>query len=103
MRRRLEVVESATEINGVQFGTPKSNQSRRSRVAPFLVDALAPHIAGRGPDDLVFPAQGGGVLRLMNLRRRVFDTAAAAAGLEGLTPHALRIRRQLWRSPRVRR
>jgi integrase len=38
----------------------------------------------------VYPAPNGGVLRLMNFRRRCFDPAARAAGLDGLTPHELR-------------
>jgi integrase len=55
-----------------------------------MVDELAQLLAGRDPDDLVFTAPDGGVLRLHNLRRRVFAPAAARAGLAGLTPHELR-------------
>jgi integrase len=43
-----------------------------------------------GPDDLVFTAPGGGVLRNTNVRPRIFDPAAERAGLVGLTPHELR-------------
>ena len=42
------------------------------------------------PEDLVFTAPRGGVLRNTNFRPRFFDRAARAAGLEGLTPHELR-------------
>ncbi len=49
-----------------------------------------PQVAGRDPDDLVFVGARGGVLRNLNFRRDVFDDAATAAGLDGLTPHELR-------------
>jgi integrase len=47
-------------------------------------------LAGKAPDDLVFTAPEGGLLRLTNFRRRHFDQAAQSVGLEGLTPHELR-------------
>jgi integrase len=91
MRRRLEVAESVTEVNGLAvFGTPKTHQRRSVPVPRFLVDDLTLLTAGRGPDELLFTAPKGGVLRLMGFRRRVFDPAANAAGLPGLTPHELR-------------
>jgi integrase len=42
------------------------------------------------PDELLFTGPGGGMLRVGNFRRRVFDEAARQVGLEGLTPHDLR-------------
>ena len=72
------------------FGTPKSHQQRSVPIPRFLTDDLAVLLAGRGPEDLVFTAPEGGVLRLMGFRRRVFDRAAMAVGLPGLTPHELR-------------
>ena len=51
---------------------------------------LTGQLTGLGPDDLVFPSQAGTPLRVQNFRRRHFDRAAAAAGLEGLVPHELR-------------
>ena len=56
----------------------------------FLVDDLAERLAGKSPDDLVFTAPEGGVMALMNWRRRGFDPAVKAAGLGKLTPHELR-------------
>ena len=47
-------------------------------------------VCGKSPEDLVFTAPGGGVLRNTNFRPQFFDRAARAAGLEGLTPHELR-------------
>lgn len=91
LRRRLEVAESVTEVEGhLVFDTPKSHQCRSVPIPRFLADALAQHLAGKGPDDLVFTARGGGVLRNNNFRRDVFDQAAIDAGLPGLTPHELR-------------
>ena len=90
MRRRIEVAESVTEVAGrAVWGTPKSHAARSVPVLRSLVDALAEHIAGKGPDDFVFVAPKGGALLLRNFRRAVFDKATLAAGLEGVTPHDL--------------
>lgn len=91
LRRRIEVAESVTEVNGrLESGAPKTHQRRAVPIPRFLVDELAAHVAGKAPDDFVFTSGRGGQLRLMNFRRRTFDVAAAAAGLDGLTPHELR-------------
>ncbi|MEJ7707703.1 MAG: tyrosine-type recombinase/integrase [Nocardioidaceae bacterium] len=91
LRRRMEIAESVTEVNRrAVFGTPKSNLSRSVPVPRSLTDELAQRRAGKGPDDFVFTAPEGGVLLLRNFRRRAFDPAVRAAGLDGLTPHELR-------------
>ena len=91
MRRRLDIAESVTEVNGeATFGDPKTHQRRSVPLPRFLLDQVTALVAGKGPHDLVFTAREGGVLRLMNFRRRSFDPAARAAGLAGLTPHELR-------------
>jgi integrase len=91
LRRRFDVSESVTEVRGhLTWGTPKSGQGRSVPVPRILVDPLVEHLAGRGPDELVFRSARGGVLRNLNFRRDVFDDAATAAGLPGLTPHELR-------------
>jgi integrase len=91
LRRRMEIAESVTEVNGrAVFGTPKSNLPRSVPIPRSLADDLAQLMAGKGADDFLFTAPGGGVLLLRNFRRRVFDPAAGAAGLDGLTPHELR-------------
>jgi integrase len=90
-RRRLEVAESVTEVRGqLVWGSPKSHQRRSVAIPQFLADELRQHVAGKAADDLVFATQRGRVLRNRNFRRDHFDHAAAAAGLDGLTPHELR-------------
>ena len=92
LRRRLFVAEAATEIDGgkIVWGTPKSHEARSVPLPRFLADELAPHLAGRGGDDLVFTAPRGGVLRNRTARRAWFDRAAVEVGESGLTPHELR-------------
>jgi integrase len=90
-RRRIEVVDAITEVHGrVVVGTTKTHQRRSVPIPRFLADELANHIVGRKPDDLLFTAPEGGVLRNTNFRPRFFDPAAEKAGLPGLTPHELR-------------
>lgn len=91
MKRRIEVVHTAVELNGqMTYGTPKTHQRRSVPVPRSLVDALAEHVAGKDPDDLVFTTPRGDVMRNHNFRSRVFAPAAAFIGLPGLTPHDLR-------------
>ena len=91
MKRRIEVVHTAVELNGeMTYGTPKTHQRRSVPVPRSLVDALAQHVAGRGPDDLVFTTARGEVMRNHNFRSRVFKPAAEFIGVPGLTPHDLR-------------
>ncbi len=91
LRRRATITEAVTEVRGrAVFSTPKNHQSRQVAIPNFLIDDLAAHLAGRAPEDFVFSAPRGGVLRLRNFRRQGFEPAAAQAGLPGLTPHALR-------------
>jgi integrase len=90
-RRRLTIAESATEVAGrMVFGAPKSGASRSVPFPPSLAGELEAACAGKAPEELVFTAPEGGVLWLRNWRRRVFEPAAAAAGVDGLTPHGLR-------------
>lgn len=91
LRRRLRIEESVTEVNGrLEWGTPKDHQ-RRSVPYPAFLDAyIAARMAGKGPDDPLFPSARGDVLRVRNIRRGWFDGAAVAAGVSGLTPHELR-------------
>jgi integrase len=91
LRGRVEIVEAVVDVNGaMNFGTPKSHESRFVSIPRFLRDDLALQVAGKAPDDLVFTSPGGLVLRVQNWRRRCFDQAAAEVGLDGLVPHELR-------------
>jgi integrase len=92
MRRRLEINEAVTEINGgrLVWGTPKSHERRSVPIPRFLADDLAAHLAGREPRDLVFTTPTGQPLRNRNARRAWFDRAVTAIGEPDLTPHGLR-------------
>lgn len=93
LRRRIVVAEAVTEVDGagMVWGTPKSHQSRSVPVPRFLAEELAAHVAGCGPDELVFAGvRSGEVLRSNVFRRGSFDRAAAEIGLPGLVPHELR-------------
>jgi len=91
VKRRIEVVHTAVELNGeMSYGTQKTHQRRSVPVPRSLVDALARHIADKRPDDLVFTTPRGDVMRNHNFRSRVFVPAAQQSGLPGLTPHDLR-------------
>jgi integrase len=91
LRRRMNIEQSVTEVNGrAVFGTPKSNLSRSVPIPHSLASDLAAAMVGKGADDFVFTAPEGGVLLLRNFRRRAFNPACRAAGLDGLTPHELR-------------
>lgn len=92
MRRRLNIAEAMVEVNRgrIEWGTPKSHESRSVPLPRFLVDELATHLAGKSPQSLVFTSPTGAPLRNRNARRDWFDAAAAQAGAPGLTPHELR-------------
>lgn len=91
LRRRLSVVRAVAEVGGrFVVGAPKAHHHRSVPIPAFLADELASEFAGRGADDLAFPAPKGGMLRNLTFRRGWFDQAAAEIGLAGLTPHELR-------------
>jgi integrase len=72
MRRRAEIVHTAIELDGeMTYGTPKTHQRRSVPTPRTLVDALAEHVGGMAPDDLVFTSPRGEVMRNHNFRSRV--------------------------------
>jgi len=90
-RRRLSIDEATAEVGDkVIFGTPKTHTCRVVPFPAFLAGPLTELIAGRGPDELLFTAPGGGVLRNTNFRSRVFEHAKADLGLGALRIHDLR-------------
>jgi integrase len=92
MRRRASVVETYVVVDGhVVASDPKNHERREVPVPRFLVDELAAHVAGKPADALVFGGEKAGApMRSRTFQRAVLDEAAAAVGLDGLTPHMLR-------------
>jgi integrase len=91
LRRRLEIVEAVTEVNGrLVFGAPKTHQRRSVPVPRFVADEIGAVLAASTLNDRLFTSPRGGVLRLGNWRRHVFDRATQSVGLKGVTPHELR-------------
>lgn len=91
LRGRLQVRRSIAEVNGrLIYGTTKTHATRTVPVPARLCALLPQHMAGKGPDGLLFTAPKGGPLRVGGFRRQVFDRAVGAAGMDGLTPHDLR-------------
>lgn len=91
LRRRLVVAESVTEVAGrAVWSLPKTNRTRTVPFPPSLAPGIEALCQGKGPENPLFTAPEGGVLRLGNWRRRVFDPACRAAGLVDVTPHDLR-------------
>jgi len=96
VRRRIDVVEAVSDPRGrVIWGTPKSHERRSVPFPDVLTDALIARCEGKHPDDLVFMAPDGGVLRSGNFRSRTFNRALAAVrdgdpSFPKVTPHDLR-------------
>jgi integrase len=91
LRGRITVAESLADVNGrLIFGPPKTHAHREVGIPRSLREPLAARLGALPPDGLVFADTRGGPLRYGNWRRRVWNPAVAAAGLEGLRPHELR-------------
>lgn len=95
---RLTVVEQLQELPGsgeIVFVAPKSARSRRTvTFTAKVAEALAGLVLG-DRRAMVFTAPRGGYVRTRNFRR-VWKTATAAAGLEGLRIHDLRHTHAAW-------
>ncbi|MGO4383408.1 site-specific integrase [Specibacter sp. RAF43] len=94
LRRRLNVVQNAVAVGyKIEVGTPKTHKKRSVPFPAFLADAPTEQIAGKKPDDLLFPEEGGGYLRRTGTSHTSngwFIKAVVRAGLPHLTPHDLR-------------
>lgn len=92
-RRRIRIVSTLYELNGVQHeGLPKNGKPRTVPIPASLVQVLEEVIGGRKTDELVFRTKRKQALRANNWRMREFNPAVKAAELDelGLTPHKLR-------------
>jgi integrase len=89
--RRIRVSRSVTNVTGKGLveGTTKNHDARTVPVPKFLAPLLATEIGERTAAELLFGSRHGGYLTTGELRW-VFDPAAKAVGVEGLTPHELR-------------
>jgi integrase len=66
-RGRIEVSQAVVEVNGrIVVGSPKSHQSRWLPVPSLLLEGLREQVAGKQPEDLVFPSPQGSYLRVQN-------------------------------------
>jgi integrase len=89
---RVHVVNSVSPINGkLVWSDTKSHEARDVPIPAFLRDALAEHIAGKSPDDLVFPSHSGAPLRSQAMQLVCLPTASAAIGIDPpIHPHEFR-------------
>jgi len=89
---RLTVRQTVVADRGYQrIEPPKDYEQRTIPIPAFLCRLLAPHIAGRSPEEPVFY----GIRTRSWLRNHVFrvgwfDRAATETGIKGLTPHEMR-------------
>lgn len=91
--RRIRIVQNYTDVKGeLALGPVKNHEKRSVPVPRSFANELGDHAKGKTSNGLLFTAPEGGPLRYGNFRKRVFDPAVKAAGLEGMgiTPHKLR-------------
>jgi integrase len=94
LKRRLHIESTLSEVDGAFVRVaPKTNEERDVVLPVFLADELGAHI-GRyvadDPDALVFTTEHGTPIRNSNFRRRHWQPALAAAGIDKLTMHEMR-------------
>jgi integrase len=89
--RRIRVKRSVTFVTGQGLleGPTKNHSARAVPLPQFLAPLLKTEIGDRAASDLLFPSRRGGWLTEGEVRW-VFDPAAIAVGVDGLTPHELR-------------
>jgi integrase len=95
-QKTIRVVESSAEVGGRKVTTsPKSGKTRTVDIPPELRKMLREHIRMHSnpfdPRSLVFTGPDGGQIRQNAFRTRVFQPAAARAGISPIpTVHDLR-------------
>ncbi|ALU38462.1 integrase [Kocuria flava] len=94
LARRLHVHRNAVELGGrIHEGTPKGHKARSVPFPRFLGELLRDQVAGKGPDDLLFPGPDGAHMRSARVHKdnhSWFAAALEAAGAPRITPHDLR-------------
>jgi integrase len=94
LRRRIEVRETLSEVNGLLHQVPPKTWEQRSvAIPPFVADILGGHIGSfcdSGADSLTFTTATGTPLRSANFRRAVWLPATSAIGQRGIRIHDLR-------------
>jgi integrase len=93
------VAQKLTEVSGKLYITPYlKTENRNARhfggwrqisVPPALMVMIAEWIKGRDPDDMVFTATKGGLVRLSTWRRRIWYPACIEAGFGSISPCTL--------------
>jgi integrase len=87
----IHVQRAVSDVRGrLVEGLPKSGKARTVPVPLPLRRRLEGCVRSKAPTDRVFTTSTGAQIRYSRFRSDVFDPAAAAAGLRGLTPHTLR-------------
>lgn len=92
LARSIEVSETLHDEGGrLRYGPPKTKTAKRTVPVPrTVVDEVEPFTRGRDRTEALFTAPRGGPIRITQFRRRFWDPATMAAGLDGLTMHGLR-------------
>jgi integrase len=82
---KVDVAESLGEADDgtLRIGPTKTYQRRTVPLTPFLAERLGPMVAGKGAEDFVFTAPGGGPVRHHNFYARAFKPGVITAGLDG--------------------
>ena len=84
--RRVQVFQSASEAYGQLQIVPTKTYERRSVPIPrSLIDELAEHVAGRGPDEFVWQSPEGGPFRYSNWFKRHYRPAVERAAVPAET------------------
>ncbi|MGN6128057.1 MAG: tyrosine-type recombinase/integrase [Humibacter sp.] len=91
-RRRVHVVENAVFVRGeIVVGSPKTYKRRSVPYPALLAAGMAAAVAGKRPDDLVFPDRYGQHMVTPTIRYNSwFDRALDSAGLPRMNIHDLR-------------
>jgi integrase len=90
LRRRLSVSVGAVEVGARHaVGPTKGRKARSVPVPSFVLDELSVQCANKAPDDLVF-GDGTHYLPRPKSSNGWFKRAVERAGVQAITPHALR-------------